>query len=246
MDRPLARLGSLSLALGLVAVALAQVDARTLLGVSVWAKPAKFGAAIGVYLWTAALVLPLLPATRLRRAVSAAIGGSMAVELVCLFVQAGRGVRSHFNVAAAFDAGVFSAMGLAILVNTAAAAVAAALSLRARLPLPAPAAWGVRLGWLLLLLGSLEGAVMIARLGHSVGAPDGGPGLAVVGWSRVAGDLRVAHFVGMHGFQALPLLGWLVRGRGRAGVALVVGAALVGAGVFAFTLAGALAGRPLL
>jgi hypothetical protein len=46
--------------------------------------------------------------------------------------------------------------------------------------------------------------------GHTVGAPDGDPGIPGVGWSTQHGDLRIPHFFGLHGVQLLPLLGWLM------------------------------------
>ena len=80
--------------------------------------------------------------------------------------------------------------------------------------------WAVGLGLGLSALGMLVAFPMVRQEGtgaegiagaHSVGVPDGGPGLPMLGWSTTGGDLRIGHFVGLHAMQALPILAFLLR-----------------------------------
>ena len=86
---------------------------------------------------------------------------------------------------------------------------------------------------------------------HTVGGPDGGPGILLTGWSREHGDLRVPHFLGMHALQALPLLllgmrAWRRR-RNDAKERTILFLATSAYGlVFAAALIQALRGHPLL
>ena len=208
----LAWAGWLHVALLLLALALWPLDPRTVTGLNVWVKPIKFGASGVVYLWTLGWLLADLPAVaqRAARRVGRLVAGSMAGEILLIFLQAARGTTSHFNVGSAFDGLVFSLMGGLIMVNTVAVVWALGLTLRYR-PFGS-GAWvgGVRLGLGLFLMGSAVGGSMAGRLAHTVGAPDGGAGLPFLGWSTRAGDLRAAHFLGLHALQVLPLVGWLV------------------------------------
>ncbi|CAN5396904.1 hypothetical protein BH10ACI2_BH10ACI2_02000 [soil metagenome] len=88
---------------------------------------------------------------------------------------------------------------------------------------------------------------MSAQLGHTVGAPDGGPGLPLTNWSTVAGDLRIAHFLGLHSLQAVPIVGILLeRFRIIGRTALTVGFAVTYFAAFVFLFAQAFSGRPFL
>lgn len=245
-DRALAVVGWLHVALFAGLLVVAPFDSREILGINPWIKPLKFAFSVAIYVWTLAWFLGEMEGPRWgKRAVSWGVSLAMLVEIVCVVLQSARGTTSHFNFATAFDGQVFSLMGNMIALNTVLLLLFFLLTFLRLRHLPPAYAWGIRLGTLGLLLGSAEGAVMIANGAHSVGLADGGPGLPLVNWSTVGGDLRLAHLIGLHAFQLLPLAGWWIARRGRRLVTLFVVATVyfaLGAALFLQ----ALRGRPLI
>lgn len=203
--------GWLWLALLAVAAVLAVFDPRTVLGIDPWIKPMKFLISFLLFSWTSAWIFGLLRGPRpVRWFLRWGIVASLVVETVFIGLQAARGVPSHFNMSTPFDAYVFNAMGRMVVTNTLMTAGVLALASFPKPGVDRALLWGVRLGLAFFLVGSLEGFVMVVQHAHTVGLADGGPGLPFLNWSRVGGDLRVAHFLGLHGLQVLPLGAWLI------------------------------------
>jgi hypothetical protein len=263
-DRPLAAVTGLMLA-ALVASAVGLiVDPRTITGMPAWLKPAKFAASTAIYAATLAWVLTYLPEwRRTRRIVSWTTAAVFVLEVAIIDLQAWRGTTSHFNVATPLDTTLFGIMATAIAVQTIAAAAVVVALWRQRFA-DAAIGWALRAGMTLTLVGAATGALMTrptdAQLAaarathqirvsgaHTVGAPDGGPGLPGTGWSREHGDLRVPHFVGLHAMQALALLVVVIRrwSRPAAAAALVRVAATSYAALFVILLWQALGGESI-
>jgi hypothetical protein len=231
-----------------VCVALIPLDDRRILGISPWIKPTKFYVSLAIFLssigWFMAETRPQPGARAFVRRTTVAM---MVIEMVCITMQSIRGTTSHFNNATPFDALVFAIMGVAITINTVAIAVFLWILRRDTPAGRAGYLWGVRLGVVLFIMGSLQGWMIVANEAHSVPGPDGGPGWPFVNWATDRGDLRIAHFVGLHGLQALPIVGWLVDRALDAvrAVRLIVVAGTLWLAVMGALLAVALSGRPL-
>ena len=263
-SRPLTLTGIVMLFAFVVSLAAMTVDPRTILSAPAWLKPAKFAISSAIYAFTFAWIFTYLPA---RRRLTTILGGVTAivlvVENVIIEVQAARGVTSHFNIQTVLDATLFTTMGLAILTLWITAIVLTIALFRQRFD-DGAFGWALRLGLLLTVLGQSTGWLMTAPTraqldsartsgmpvsgSHTVGAPDGGLGLPIVGWSREHGDLRVPHFVGMHAVQLLPAIAWLLGPLGsvvarRRAVFLVAAAYFA---VFLLLLLQALNGQPML
>jgi hypothetical protein len=246
-QRPLMTAGVVSFACFLVTL-LSIIDGTQILGIDRWIKPMKFYISIAIFVWTIAVLLQYLPnKERFSWITSWTMIVVFAVEMAAVTGQAIRGTTSHFNIASPLDGAIFSIMGVAIVVNTIFVGVLAYYYFKLTIDLPPAVLWGVRLGLLLFLFGSIEGGYMSAQLGHTVGAVDGGPGLSLTNWSTIAGDLRVAHFLGLHSLQAVPIVGLLLeRFRVSGRTALTAGFALVYFVAFMFLFIQAMAGQPFL
>jgi hypothetical protein len=221
-------------------------DARLVLGINPWIKPLKFLLSAVIFMATVAWFLKDAGYPRQGAAIGWTVAIAMIAENVLILTQAARGIPSHFNLTTPLNAGIFSLMGLFIVLNSVAVAGLGFLYLFPEKPLAPGYLWGVRLGILLFLLGSAEAGLML-RLGrHTVGAADGGPGLPFVNWSTRFGDLRIAHFAGLHALQVLPVAGWCIDRMAipNAPVAVVVAAAAYAA-LFVLLTLQALAGKPL-
>jgi hypothetical protein len=203
------------------------LDPRSILGAPVWLKPAKFAASICVYGLSLAWVFSYMPtATRLKRFVGRTTALVFSIEVLIISLQAARSTTSHFNVSTPLNAALFTVMGVAIVVQTLTSVALATALWRLKLA-DRTLGWAFRLGLSIAILGGAVGGLMVQPTpeqlsemkagrvsvsgAHTVGAPDGGPGLRATGWSNEHGDLRVSHFLGLHALQALPLLALCLR-----------------------------------
>ncbi|MGW5311568.1 hypothetical protein ACWEQ0_17030 [Nocardia thailandica] len=254
------------------------VDDREILHESVWLKPAKFGVAFAAYTVTLAWVLSLPHrGHRVTWWLGTIFATAGVVDVGFIALQAARGTFSHFNDSddpvnrigqQVFVSGVPGLFLTTVL-------IAAVVSFQ-RLADPAVrtalksgiwlAVAGMGLGYLMGFTGpqlvrQADGTVIGLVAGHTVRpgatadqARDGVGAMPLTHWSTTGGDLRIPHFVGLHGLQVLLILAvalaalarryrWLRAERIR--TALVAVAAGGYAGALALLLWQALRGQPL-
>jgi len=241
------------------------VDPRVITGAPAWLKPAKFAVSTAIYMLTLAWIFRQLPdSPRTRRIVGWMTAVILVLEVAIIDTQAWRGTTSHFNIGTTLDAVLFTIMGSAIVIQTLSSVAVAVALWRQRFDDRA-LGWALRFGLVVTIVGASTGGFMTrptaAQLdesrttgrmtiagAHTVGAPDGGPGLPGTGWSVEHGDVRIPHFVGLHAMQILPLLALVLRRRrvddiARVRVMLVATASY--AALFALLLWQALRGQSL-
>jgi len=213
------------------------------LGINPMIKPIKFFLSSWILGWTLGWLGYSLKDEGIMEAYSWMTIIVLNFENIYIFIQAYRGQLSHFNVSTPFNGAMFALMGLAIVLFTSWTAYIGFLFWIRTFPeLNDYYLWAIRLGFFFFVIFAFEGGLMGARLSHTVGAMDGGKGLPLVNWSTRNGDLRVAHFLGMHALQILPLISFYAIKNTKATIIV----ALVYFLLVSLLLLQALMGRPLI
>ena len=226
------------------------LDERTFNGVSVWSKPFKFALSTTVYFATLAWFAPLLPEHFFRRPAGWLLTWLPIVcatlEVAYITVQGALGQASHFNTSTPFHRTMYTLMafGAIGLVGTCAWF---AMLLLTRYRLKNLYCTGVIIGLLLtFLLGGGFGMYLGGQEHHWVNASmSDAEGVWLFNWSTDGGDLRVAHFFGIHAMQIVPLFAYAVRSHAR-GLLLTVAFALGYAMFTCATFLQATSGLPFL
>lgn len=205
-NKPLFYFSALLFLLSIIFYLLAKVSTIKVAGVNAWFKPFKFACSISIYCATIAWFCYRLPNFNIDFFNWANIG-LFGFELGYITIQAARSQESHFNWSTSFYRIMFGGMAIAAIAITSLAVYACMAYFRAA-PIGNPSYynWAVRLSILIFIIFSLEGILIGGRQTHTIGRKPQTTFLPLLKWNMREGDLRVAHFIGMHALQIIPLL----------------------------------------
>lgn len=200
----------------LVAAALtslaALLDDRMLGHVGVWIKPLKFQLAMAVQTATIAWALSHMDAATRQRAMPQGVWllwlAVVVFEAGYISLQCGRGVPSHFNRLTPLESALGSVMaaGASLLVLVTAWVGIWALVQARRTQWP-PLMLSIGLGFVLGgVLAGVSGGAMGPRGYWLQALVEPVQWMPLTGWVLSQTDLRIAHFMGLHQMQFLPLV----------------------------------------
>ena len=233
--------GLICLVSAIVFLALTKFTNTQVYNVNAWYKPFKFAFSTFLYAWAMAWFCHYLPAFNIQL-FNWTIIILLGFEIFYIAFQANRGQLSHYNLSTPTYAALYSMMALAATLVTIYTAYVGILFFKYDFPtLPNYYLWAIRFGILLFVVFSFEGFVMGSRLTHTIGGKDGDLGIPLLNWSTKYGDPRIAHFIGMHALQVIPLLSFYLLKSTKATIIVSIVYLLLAV----FTLVQALQGKPL-
>jgi hypothetical protein len=241
-NEPLFYFGLLCLLFSIVFILLTKFTTTQVYGVNAWYKPFKFAFSTVLFAWAMGWYCHYLPNFNLKL-FNWTVILLLGFEIFYIALQASKGQLSHYNLSTPIYSFLYSMMALAATAVTLYTSYVGILFFKTDFPeLPSYYVWAIRFGIIFFVVFALEGFAMGSRLNHSVGAINDNSNWLIVGWSKTVGDLRVAHFIGMHALQVLPILSYylLKSNKWTIGLSILYGLLALA------TLVQAMQGKPLL
>lgn len=233
--------GLACLVFSIICIVLTRLTSTQVYNINAWYKPFKFAFSTFLFAWAMAWYCYYLPSFNIQL-FNWSVIILLGFEIIYIAFQASKGQLSHYNLSTPVYAALYSMMAIAATLVTIYTAYIGFLFFKNDFPfLPNYYLWAIRLGILIFVAFSLEGFVMGSKLTHTIGGEDGGEGIPLLNWSTKFGDPRIAHFIGMHALQVLPILSFYLLKNTKATIAIAAVYFLLAV----FTLVQALQGKPL-
>ncbi|TRX37074.1 hypothetical protein [Flavobacterium restrictum] len=190
--------------------------------VSAWYKPFKFALSTFLYSWAMAWYCYYLPDFNIGF-FNWSIIILLGFEIVYIAIQANKGQLSHYNTSTSLYSFLYAMMAIAATLATLYTAYVGLLFFTTNFhDLPNHYVWSIRLGIVIFVIFSFEGFVMGTKLTHTIGGEDGAAGIPILNWSTKYGDPRIAHFIGMHALQVIPLISYYLLKNTKATIAIAL------------------------
>jgi len=206
-----------ALVLFILTLVWAAFDTRTIDGVAVWAKPAKFALSFVVLFATIEMVRVRL-SERVQNGWALFLTGltmsaAFLSEMAYIIYQAARAEASHFNYSTPFNEFMYTVVMAAgaVLLVAGIAVIGWLVKRDSEAHLSVAVRESIWLGFLAsFVLTMIVAGYMSGTGSRFVGVhPEGAPTVPFLGWSGVVGDLRPAHFLSLHAMQILPIFALL-------------------------------------
>lgn len=213
-NKLLAQVGTIHLVLAILLGVYSFFNKEMIMGINSMIKPIKFALSIWIYAWTMAILLFYINDKKKVRNLSVLAVVTMVYEQFAITFQAFRGQLSHFNNSSVLGGILYAFMGIFIVALTVQTLrIAITFIGQKTYTIPSPLVLSIQIGLIYFVIFSFFGGYISGVNGHTVGANDGGEGLPLINWSTTFGDLRVAHFFGIHALQIIPIFGYWVSGK---------------------------------
>ena len=207
------------------------IDDRILQYVPIWLKPFKFSVSSLIFIGSILFLLKYISNKKFIILTNKIVSYGLIIELIIIFFQVFRGKMSHFNNQTFEDMILFQIMAITIVCVWLGFGVYAWKLFRTSEFGNDLLLKGLQVGAFITFLTMPFAFVMPqpsktqlqeiiknkSQIGlivgsHTVDEKDPSQTYPLTGWAKTGGDLRIAHFLGLHALQILPILALLLNG----------------------------------